>query len=53
MSVLILPVCYVLVGGQNCFFEVRTISQDCGFSSTAVMTSVVLSGKVRIIVSVH
>ncbi len=31
--------------GQTCSFEVRTVSQDCGFSSTATLTSVVLSGE--------
>ncbi len=35
------------IGDQNCSFEVRTISTDCGFSSDepAASTSVVLSGK--------
>ena len=31
--------------GQTCFFEVRTLSQDCGFSSTYSATNTVtLSG---------
>ena len=31
--------------GQTCSFEVRTLSQDCGFTSEPVLKSVMLMGK--------
>ena len=34
------------VSGQTCSFEVRTVSQDCGFTSVIpVTTSVTLAGQ--------
>ena len=33
--------------GQNCSFEVRTLSQDCGFYSDSVTSAVTLSGMVQ------
>ncbi len=34
-----------MVNNQTCSFEVRTVSQDCGFTSAPVNESVVLMGK--------
>ena len=31
--------------GQTCFFEVRTLSQDCGFTSDPVNESITLAGE--------
>ena len=33
---------------QTCTFEVRTLTQDCGFTSDAVTNSVTLSGELII-----
>ena len=33
------------VAGQTCFFEVRTLSQDCGFTSEPVNESITLAGE--------
>ncbi len=34
-----------MVNGQTCYFEVSTISKDCGFNSDSVNESVSLMGK--------
>ena len=36
--------------GQTCSFEIRTISQDCGFFSTSIASAVTLSGLSIIVV---
>ncbi len=40
------------VRGQNCSFELRTVSQDCGFTSGPVNEYVVLMGKQPINISI-
>ena len=34
-----------MVNDQTCSFEVRTVSQDCGFTSDPVKESIVLTSK--------
>ncbi len=38
--------------GQNCSFEVRTVSQDCGFTSIPLNESILLMGKQPINISI-
>ncbi len=40
-----------IVMNQTCFFEVKTVSQDYGFTSGPVKESVVLMGKQPIIIT--
>ena len=35
-----------IAAGQTCLFEVRTLSQDCGFTSEPVNESVTLMGNI-------
>ena len=37
-----------IAGGQTCSFEVRTLSQDCGFTSDPVIENLLLTGELYI-----
>ena len=39
---------------QTCTFEVRTLTQDCGFTSDAAINSVTLTGKLHVhVANIH